>query len=167
MFSQACVTSTRGRGWATPKVNHLPPPRGHVTTPPSLPPPGDQVTTPPFHLGPGHNTSLPPGTMHRWAVCILLECILVTRLCHSVHGRGCIPACNGAGRRVVCIPGCNGARGGGLYPRMHDTGMHPYFLTINPCCHGPRQHEVGVGEAAAHPDLYVAGPWAAGFYPER
>ena len=94
-----------GGRWATLMVNHLPPPGwDQVTTPPSLlpprmrpgyntspPPPGwdqvttpsppgsDQITTPPPPLQ--DKTRLqhlpPPGTMHRRAVRILLECILV------------------------------------------------------------------------------------------
>ena len=72
MFSQACVTSTPGGRWPTPKVTTPPPPRtrsqhlfppwgpGHNT---SLPP-WDQVRTPPSRRGPGHNTSLPPGPGH-------------------------------------------------------------------------------------------------------
>ena len=48
---------------------HLPPPPG--TRWQYLPPLQDHVTTPP----PTH----PPGTMRRWTVCILLECILVHR----------------------------------------------------------------------------------------
>ena len=46
MFSQAFVCPSPG-GWATPKVNHHPPPPG----------PGHNTSLPP---GPGHNTSLPP-----------------------------------------------------------------------------------------------------------
>ena len=63
------------------RSQHLPPSPWHqVTNTPSLPPgtrsqhpppPWDQVTTPP-PLTP------PPGTMSRWAVRILLECILVS-----------------------------------------------------------------------------------------
>ena len=76
MFSQAFVCPTRGWGrrWTAPKVNHLPP--GHGQRSQHLPPPRVK----------GHNTSPhpglkvttpPPGTMHRRAVRILLECILV------------------------------------------------------------------------------------------
>ena len=91
-------------------TTHPPPPGpGHNT---SLLPP-DQVTTPPSphqtrtqhppppgtrsqHLsppppGPGHNT-YPPGTICRWAVRILLECILV-----FLHGyRVAVRTCNGS-----------------------------------------------------------------------
>ena len=58
----------------------IPPPRDQVITPPR-----DQVTTPPpprtrsQHLPPPTPS---PGTMHRWAVRILLECILVYLYVH-------------------------------------------------------------------------------------
>ena len=73
MFSQACVTHSVQHGGggggrcATTKVYHPP---GHNT---SLPP----DTTPPSLLD---TAPAPPGTMHRQAVRILLECILVNRL---------------------------------------------------------------------------------------
>ena len=71
MFLQACVTHSVQRGggrWATPIVNHPPPPRDQVrtstpspqdqvrTSTPSPPPPGDQVrTSTPSPPGPGQN----------------------------------------------------------------------------------------------------------------
>ena len=50
---------------------------GHNT--PSPPPPGPGHNTP-LPLGPGHNTPCAPHAMRRWAVRILLECILVVQL---------------------------------------------------------------------------------------
>ena len=90
MFLQACVIHSvqQGGRCSIPKVSgqHFPPPLGpgHNT---SLPPgtrsqhlpPWDQVTTPP---------SPPPrGAMRRWAVRILLECILVLLMFVCPHGR--------------------------------------------------------------------------------
>ena len=49
------------------RSQHLPLGQGDNTPPPTW----DQVTTPP-----------PPGTMHRWAVHILLECILASFIFH-------------------------------------------------------------------------------------
>ena len=73
MFSQSSVCLMRGR-WTVPKVNH--PPSGRVK--------GHNSS--PLTRVKGHNTSPwpwsrvitpPSGTMHRRAVRILLECILV------------------------------------------------------------------------------------------
>ena len=92
-----------GHGTWSQQPRSLPPPRTWtwdlVTTPPSLPPRHGHGTwsqhppslPPDMDMGPGHNTPLPPNghgtwsqhhppphrTMRRWAVRILLECILV------------------------------------------------------------------------------------------
>ena len=82
IFTGVCHFNSGGGegGVATPNASgqHLPPPPRTwtwdlVTTPPSPPPP-------PPRMRPGYNTSLPPspGAMHRRAVRILLECILVS-----------------------------------------------------------------------------------------
>ena len=61
MFSQACLSKSGGR-WATPKVNHPPPPgpAHHTSLPPPCPGPRSRYTSLP--LGPGHNTLPPSGT---------------------------------------------------------------------------------------------------------
>ena len=68
----------------------------------------------------------PPGWLLLRVVRILLECILITPVCHSVHGggrTGCFPACiTGQMTRGGLHPGEGSAsggsafRGGGLYP---------------------------------------------------
>ena len=74
MFSQACVqlegrwTTKVNPPWLGSEVNHLPPPATVRGQPPPLP--GSEVNHLPLH----------PGTMRRRAICILLECILVSAL---------------------------------------------------------------------------------------
>ena len=73
MFSQASVCPSPGAGRS---AQHLPPgqnlnPLDSTSLLPSW-------TTPPSPLARVKGKNTPPGTMHRWVVCILLECILVT-----------------------------------------------------------------------------------------
>ena len=131
IFSVACVKNSvhrRGTSSGTP-------PRGRYTQPPWAGTPG-QVPPgryPPGLIPPGHVhppqvhplAGTPPGQVHpqdqymlgdmgnKRAVRILLECILVTHVCHSVHRGGVgFPACTGKGgwlpsmhweKRAVCI----------------------------------------------------------------
>ena len=71
MFSRASVCPTPGGVDNTPLVT------GHNTCPPPPPPPPPRQSH--STSRPGHRSQhFPPGTMHRRAVRILLECILVT-----------------------------------------------------------------------------------------
>ena len=114
------------------RSQHLSPLPDQVTTPP---PPGtrSQHLHPPSPLRrPGHNTFPPPRTMCMWAVCILLEGILVLQM--SVRPGECIPACILAG----------------VYPSMHlgkgctsPTHTHPVHTSFShkpPFTHTPLSH---------------------------
>ena len=82
-------------------------------------------------------------TVNEQVVCILLECILVTPVCDSVHRGRCIPACNGQGGvQGVYTPRQAPPRqthtpppGQTLHPQematevggVHPTGMHSCY----------------------------------------
>ena len=63
------------------RSQHLPLPLDNT----SLPPPWTTPPSPPARVK-GHNTPSPTGTMHRRAVRIILECILVTDVCEQFCG---------------------------------------------------------------------------------
>ena len=58
-------------------ADNIPPPRTDTSSPQSRHPPGSRLQH----------------TVYEQPVCILLECILVTPVCHSVHGGVCLSAC--------------------------------------------------------------------------
>ena len=128
-FAAACVKNSVHRGGTssgTPQAG-TPNPPGQV--PPGLIPPGQ---VPPWACTPPQvhpRAGTPPGQVHpqdqymlgdmgnKRAVRILLECILVTHVCHSVHRWGLgFPACTGKG-------GLTSQEALGKAGGVHPTGM--------------------------------------------
>ena len=116
-----------------------PPPRDQGDTPSyqADPPPWDQADLPPDHAdppGPGRppwTRQTPPGSrlqhvVYEQPVCILLECILVTPACHSVHMWGVsVSVPWGSPTQGVCVLGVSVLGGlclGGLCPGVSVRG---------------------------------------------
>ena len=130
MFLQACL-SKGGRGvclsacWDTPLQQTPQEQTPQTRHPPEQAPPWEQTSPEQTHTP---QTRHPPGsrlqhTVNEQPVRILLECILVTPVCHSVHGGGDMRGCGGhAWLRGVCVvAGGKCGCGGGMCGIRRDT----------------------------------------------